>query len=159
MELSHSTQDLPSILWNPKVHYRLHKSLPLVPILSHIDQVHTTPSYLSKIHFNIDHPHSLLSSCHEGGPLVPGGGVKRQGFEADYSLHLVPRSRMMELYLHFHTCLHGNRLSKLNTWVTLNLPFSYLRVYTVVFCAVTVCSLLVGDLDDAANIIFRNTRL
>jgi hypothetical protein len=51
-----AAQELPSILWNPKVHYLVHKSLPLLPILSHINSVHTIASYLSKIQFNIFHP-------------------------------------------------------------------------------------------------------
>jgi hypothetical protein len=41
-----ATQEPPSILWNPNVHYRVHKSRPLVPNLSQIDAVHDTPSYL-----------------------------------------------------------------------------------------------------------------
>jgi hypothetical protein len=43
------TQEFPSILLNPKVHYR-------VPVLSQFNSVHTTPSYLSKNHFIIIHP-------------------------------------------------------------------------------------------------------
>jgi hypothetical protein len=50
-----ATQELPTILSNPKIHYRVHKSPPLVPILSQIDLVQTIPSCLSKICFSIVH--------------------------------------------------------------------------------------------------------
>jgi hypothetical protein len=36
--------------------YRNYKSPPLVPILNHIDLVHTILCYLSKLRFNIVHP-------------------------------------------------------------------------------------------------------
>jgi hypothetical protein len=57
-----ATQELPSILRNPKVHYLVHMSPPLVPNLSQIDRVHTIPSCLSKIYFNIVHPPTSWSS-------------------------------------------------------------------------------------------------
>jgi hypothetical protein len=57
-----ATQVIPYILWNSKVHHRVHKSPPLVSILSQTNSVHTTSSYLCKIHFNIIHSHTFWLS-------------------------------------------------------------------------------------------------
>jgi hypothetical protein len=51
-----STQQFSSILYNVSVHYRIHKSPLLVPLLSQMNPFHNTPSYFSKINFNIIHP-------------------------------------------------------------------------------------------------------
>jgi hypothetical protein len=47
-----ATQELTSIVWNLKVHYRIHKSFPEVAILSNNNAVHVNLSCLSEIHVN-----------------------------------------------------------------------------------------------------------
>jgi hypothetical protein len=60
---SHSaTTKIFQYFMNPNVHGRVHKSPPVVPILSQVNQVHTTQSYLSMTHFNIMLTHMPVSS-------------------------------------------------------------------------------------------------
>jgi hypothetical protein len=77
-----ASQEIPRLLWNQKIHYRVHNSSPEVPIPSQINPVYTFPPYLSKTLFDIVLSYHLR--------LRLPNGVFPSGFPNKFCTHLSP---------------------------------------------------------------------
>ena len=95
-----SFSQIPRILWNPKVPYRIHTSSPPVPILSHLDPVHAPTSHCLRIHLNIILPSTPGSSS----VLFPSGFPTKNPVYASP----VPHTCCMPLLSHSSRFNHPN---------------------------------------------------
>jgi hypothetical protein len=119
-----ATQELPSILRNAKVHYRVHKSPPLVPILNQINPTHIIPSYLRSIlilavHLRLDFPSGLFPSAFLFSPFV---------FNAQPISSFLTWS--FYLYLEKSTSYEAPHYAAFSNLLSLHLSFSLVQIFS-----------------------------
>jgi len=69
-----------------QVHYRIHKSMAPVPILSHIKSIHASPSHFLNVHFNIIIPHLPLELLCE---IFPKGLTTKTLYAPLFSMNVL----------------------------------------------------------------------
>jgi hypothetical protein len=70
-----ASQEIPRLLWNTKVHYRVHKSPSPIHTLSQVNPIHTPKPYFQKIQFNI-----ILRSTTRSSEWYPPFRILNQNF-------------------------------------------------------------------------------
>jgi hypothetical protein len=100
---SSASQQIPRILWKPKVHYHIHKSPTLIHVLSHIDPVHA-PHPTSQRYILILPSHLRLGLS---------SGLFPSGLRTDvlYAPLLSPSTRFMSKLAAEHYCSFDSYLS------------------------------------------------
>jgi hypothetical protein len=95
-----ASQEIPRPLWNPKVHYCVHNSPPLVPFLSQMHPVHSVPPCFRTIRLDKVVPVLFLTEYH-AMKAYWGVEVKRPECEANHSPPCSAEVKeCVELYLH-----------------------------------------------------------
>jgi hypothetical protein len=69
-----ASHEIPHILWKLKVHYRIHKCPPPVPILSHISPVHN-PTSQHRIQATMNDIHSAFMNLYFTTVLICGPDI------------------------------------------------------------------------------------
>jgi hypothetical protein len=112
------SQEISRILWNPKVHYRIHNGPPPVPILSQLDQVHTPLTSRRSVLILSSHLHLALPSG-----FFPAGFPSR----TLYTPLLSPHTCYMPIPSRFYTrTVLGEQYSSINfsLWSFLHSPIT-----------------------------------
>jgi hypothetical protein len=94
---STANHEIPWVLHNPEVHYLIHNSMPLVPVLTHMNPVHAFLSSFFKTYVNIILP-SIPSSPKQ---FFPSGLTTKPCMHFSYHSH-VPDTLTISYSLHEH---------------------------------------------------------
>jgi len=130
-----ASQESPLILWKLKIHYRIHKCLPPVPILSHINPVHALhPTSWRSILMLFSH---LLLGLSSG--LFPSGFPTKTLYTPSppYMLHALPSNFNWQYCIVTTVTIHAN------LWQNLLYLYNFCVCMCVCVCVCFCTSLMI----------------